>query len=318
MKPLDRVPSIKLKLGLLIVAAVAVSATMSQVGFKLGWPVWLRPVVSACVGLLMVQLLARGTTSPLRQMARAARAMARGDYDQRITTDSRDEIGELADAFNSMARDLGVLEHERRALVANAAHELRTPIAGLSATIDNLRDGVIEPTDEVLDRLAGQVERLGHTVNALLDLSRLEAPDAPHRREVVDVGDVAHTAVVSATADAPDRDVLVTVREPAVVEGDPDLIERLFVNLVRNAVVHGGGDILVNVTRSPTSACVEFVDEGPGIASDDVNQIFERFYRGASPRGHDRPGTGLGLAICRAIVDQHGGTISAGNGDHGG
>ena len=110
MKPLDRVPSVKLKLGLLIVAAVAVAATMSQVGFRLGWPIWLRPVVAACVGLLMVQILARGMTRPLREMSRAARAMAAGDYDQRVSTQSRDEIGELADAFNSMATDLAELE----------------------------------------------------------------------------------------------------------------------------------------------------------------------------------------------------------------
>ena len=134
-----------------------------------------RVLVAAVLGLAMVQFLARGMTSPLRDMAAAASAMARGDYDRRVHATSRDEVGELARAFNAMAADLADVERMRRDLVANVSHELRTPIGALQALLENLADGV-EPTDPAALRTAlAQTERLGRLVEQLLDLSRLES-----------------------------------------------------------------------------------------------------------------------------------------------
>src|SRR5437660_1349441 len=132
-RPLDVVSSIKLKLGIAIVAAVGVSSAVSYLGFRVGLPLWPRPLISAATALVMIQVLARGMTSPLRQMADAAEAMARGDYGRRVTATSRDEVGALARAFNAMAGDLAELDRWRRDLVANVSHELRTPIAALQA-----------------------------------------------------------------------------------------------------------------------------------------------------------------------------------------
>ncbi|MGH9190831.1 MAG: HAMP domain-containing protein, partial [Acidimicrobiales bacterium] len=124
MRPLDPLPSIKLKLGVLILAAVGVSSVVSVVGFRLGWPLWLRPIVASVIGVGMVQLLARGMTSPLRTMARQAAAMARGDYGSPVQATSRDEVGQLAEAFNRMAAELAATDRLRRDLVANVSHEL--------------------------------------------------------------------------------------------------------------------------------------------------------------------------------------------------
>ena len=146
MRPLDRLSSIKVKLGVVIVATVAGTVIVLAIGFRLGWSLELRTLVAAVIGLALVQLLARGMTSPLREMAAAASAMARGDYGRRVTASSRDEVGELARAFNAMAAELADVDRMRRDLVANVSHELRTPIGALQALLENLIDGV-EPVD---------------------------------------------------------------------------------------------------------------------------------------------------------------------------
>jgi signal transduction histidine kinase len=142
MRPLDRIGRIKLKLGAAILAAVAVTVVVVSAGEQAGvWPVF-TGVIAAVLALAVVQLLAHGMTSPLREMAAAAKAMAHGDYDRRVTATSRDEVGELARAFNAMAAELAEADRMRRDLVANASHELRTPIGALRATLENLIDGV--------------------------------------------------------------------------------------------------------------------------------------------------------------------------------
>ena len=175
MRPLDRLQSIKVKLGVVIVATVAGTVIVLAVGFRLGWSLELRTLVAAVIALVIVQVLARGMTSPLREMAAAASAMARGDYARRVTATSRDEVGELARAFNAMAAELADVDRMRRDLVANVSHELRTPIGALQALLENLVDGV-EPADPAALRTALiQIERLGRLVGQLLDLSRLES-----------------------------------------------------------------------------------------------------------------------------------------------
>ena len=146
MRPLDRLRSIKVKLGVVIVATVAGTVVVLAVGFRLGFPLAVRTGLAALIALAIVQFLARGMTSPLREMAAAASAMARGDYGRRVTATSRDEVGELARAFNAMAAELADVDRMRRDLVANVSHELRTPIGALQALLENLVDGV-EPPD---------------------------------------------------------------------------------------------------------------------------------------------------------------------------
>src|SRR5690606_10532768 len=127
------------------------------------------------VSVVAVQVLARGMTSPLREMTAAARAMAGGDYSKRVRATSRDEVGQLAVAFNRMAEDLEQADTLRREMVANVSHELRTPVAGLRAQLENMVDGVAPADGPALEQALAQVERLGRLVTYLLDLSRIEA-----------------------------------------------------------------------------------------------------------------------------------------------
>ncbi len=143
--PLDRVASVKVKLGLLVAASVTVAAVVAALGTAGGVSYWLSLPVTVALALGVTQLLAVGMTSPLREMTLAARRMAGGDYTSRVSASSADEVGELARAFNRMAEDLAEVDRRRRELVANVSHELRTPLAALCAVLENLVDGVAAP-----------------------------------------------------------------------------------------------------------------------------------------------------------------------------
>ena len=313
-RPLDRIGSIKLKLGLTIVLAVIVSSAVSVAGLKLHWPVWVRPVISMTIALALVQVLTRGMTSPLREMAAAAREMADGNWRGRVTDTSADEVGELARAFNAMAAELAVVDRMRKDLIANVSHELRTPISALQARLENLVDGVEAPDVELLGSMLDQTERLGRLVAQLLDLSRLESGAVPLRRELVEVAPLLDAVAAEARLQAPGRRI-----ETSVVPGDlsvladPDRVHQVLANLTDNALRHGPADRPVQLAASADHRHVVLTvsDEGPGIPDAEAERVFERFYRADSVRPGTSGGAGLGLSIARWIVDLHGGDIRA-------
>jgi signal transduction histidine kinase len=311
-RPLDRVGSIKLKLGIAIVVAVGVSSTVSYVGWRLGVPIWARPLIAAAIALALVQVLARGMTSPLREMATAARRMADGDWDQRVTDTSADEVGELARAFNAMATDLAAVDRMRRDLVANVSHELRTPISALQARLENLVDGVEDAGPELLRSMLDQTERLGRLVAQLLDLSRLESGVVPLRHEVVDAASMLDAVAVEACLHTPGRAVETDVRPPDLtLRADPDRIHQVLANLTANALQFGPEDrpVRLAAARRNGHVVVTVSDDGPGVAPAEADRIFERFYRADAARPGAAGGAGLGLSIARWIVDLHGGDI---------
>jgi signal transduction histidine kinase len=313
-RPLDRFGSIKLKLGIAIVVAVGVSSVVSVVGFRLGVPIWVRPIIAAAIALALVQVLAHGMTSPLREMAAAARRMADGDWSQRVTDTSADEVGELARAFNGMATELAMVDRMRRDLVANVSHELRTPISALQARLENLVDGVEEARPELLRSMLDQTERLGRLVSQLLDLSRLESGVVPLRREHLDAASVLDAVAVEARLHSPGRwlEVDVTPTDLQLL-ADPDRIHQVLANLTANALQFGPPARPVRLTASTRGDDVVLTvsDEGPGITEADADRIFERFYRADSARPGVAGGAGLGLSIARWIVDLHDGQIRA-------
>lgn len=307
--PLGAVRSLKLKFSIVIVAAVAGTAIVSQIGYRLGWPLWLRPIVAAAISLAFVLWLARGLTRPLRDMEAVARAMAAGDHGQRVHTDSRDEVGRLAGAFNSMAAEIADLDRDRRAFVANAAHELRTPVAGLQAAIENLLDGVTPTDDAALEHLHRQVRRLSRLVHDLLDLSRLEDPGTRLRVERVSGTGLVAAAAQDARQRHPGAEIVLQTGDDAELSLDPELVDRLVANLLDNAVLHGAAPVVVATSTEADRLHLDVTDAGPGFPSGDAGHLFEPFRRG--DRVHRTSGSGLGLAIVRSIVELHGGSIRA-------
>ncbi len=313
-RPLDTLPTLKLKLSVVILAAVAVTVVVFWAGVRVGmWPS-LSGVIAAGLALVVVRFLARGMTSPLREMSEASAAMARGDFSQRVTATSRDEIGTLARAFNQMAGELAETDRLRRDLVANVSHELRTPITALQAVLENLVDGVEAPDPDTLSTMLAQVERLGRLVKQLLDLSRLESGGVPLDKREFEVAPMLELAVRETRLHAgPVRLSLSVQPTDLTLDADAERLHQVVANLVENAVRHSPPDGVVAVSARAEGRAVriEVTDDGPGIPPAEATRVFERFYRADSARSSDHGGAGLGLAIARWIVDLHEGDVHA-------
>lgn len=314
--------SIKMKLIVIIAATVAMFTAVTWAGIVFDFGVLRTFPVALLISLLITQFLARGMTRPLREMTSAARAMARGDYSTRVRTNSQDEVGQLAEAFNSMAAELHTLDSQRREMVANVSHELRTPVAALRAQLENMADGVVPADGPALEATLTQLERLSRLITYLLDLSRLEAGAAD-----LDLAEVSVRELLSEAADqarhAADHHgraltwtVLATPRDLRL-RADAERLRQVLSNLLGNASRHspdrGTIQLLARYEAATDEVVIDVVDEGEGIPVADRDKVFERFERGNPPGrrgGESTGGTGLGLAIARWAVGLHGGSIA--------
>lgn len=318
LRPLDRLRSIKTKLGVLVAVTVAVAAAVAVAGVGLGLsPAFTIPAAVA-IALLVTQLLARGMTSPLREMTVAAREMATGDYTRRVHATSRDEVGELARAFNRMAADLEAVDLQRRELVANVSHELRTPVSALRAVLENLVDGVSQPDPATLRAALDQTERLSRLVTDLLDLSRVDAGVVPLSLEHVDLLPFLETATKeAAVAGRPVSYVVDVAPHDLGLFADRERLHQLVANLLDNAGRHSPADGVIRVRAAVYDGRVvlDVLDDGPGIPVEEHAVIFERFTRGS--RSAADGGTGLGLAIAQWVAHLHGGAIEVADSENG-
>ncbi|GAA3207740.1 HAMP domain-containing sensor histidine kinase [Actinocorallia longicatena] len=314
-RPLDPLRSIKVKIGIVTVVTAATSAMIVKWGYYFGFRARITLPFAVLGSLMVTQLVAHGMTAPLREMTAAARAMARGRYDQRVRVTSRDEVGELGRAFNTMAADLAEVERQRREFVANVSHELRTPITALQAVLENVADGVTPATPEVVEGALQQTERLGRLVKQLLDLSKVDAGVAKLDLAVFDLRSLAEETIAEAAANHRAEYLLETL--PGLTcNADRDRLHQVMANLLDNAGRHSpaGGVVTVTAGLDQDGAVrIEVTDDGPGIPAEERPRVFERFVRGGTSGG----GTGLGLAIARWVVDLHGGRIAVVDSDHG-
>ena len=261
------------------------------------------------------RLVSRNLVAPIVSVTAAARHIAATeDLGRRIEVTSQDEVGELAQHFNAMLDTLEGSIAAQRQLVADASHELRTPITSLRTNIEVLAESDGLARDERARLLADveeQVAELGALVADLIELARGDEP----RRETEDVrlDELVEEAVARARRHAP-RVRFEASLEPAVVEGTRERLARAVNNLLDNAATHSSPGGLVEVAVGAEGLRVR--DHGSGIAEEDLPHLFDRFYRGASARG--RPGSGLGLAIVRQVAEQHGGSVRAFNAEGGG
>jgi signal transduction histidine kinase len=314
VSPLERRNSIKVKLGLVIVVAVVVTLLTVEFGHELGLELHWRLLAATVLSLLAAQVVARGLTSPLRELEEAAEAMARGDHGRQVVVRSGDEVGRLAVAFNAMSAELEQVDRMRRDLVANVSHELRTPLSALQASLENIVDGVQPADAQTLVAMQSQVTRLTRLVEQLLDLSKMESEGVALDVRPFAVGELAERVCVEARLGAPDGVELAIDVSPVGlrIEGDEERIHQVVGNLVENALRFSPRSGVVTIRARPLHASVrlEVLDEGPGIPAVERTRAFERFHRvdAARPEGG---GAGLGLAIARWIVDLHGGSIRA-------
>ena len=280
------------------------------------WQFLLAGALAAGIALVVARWLARGMTQPLRDMAHAAHGMETGDYSRRVHTRSRDEVGQLAAAFNRMSGELQNLEQSRRDLVANVSHELKTPIAAIRAHLENLLDGVEQPDPKTLQVMLTQTERLSRLIEQLLELSRLESGELPLLREETPLAPLVTQVLSEIEVARSDRGVVVESALPIdlpPVDADRERVHQVLFNLVDNAVrfTPSGGAVTVSAQRHNGSVEIRVADTGVGIPPEHLPRLFERFYRADPARSREDGGTGIGLAIARSVVEAHGGHIRA-------
>lgn len=274
-------------------------------------------LVAALAGLLVSAWLSR----PLRALAAATDRMARGDLAVRAEVDRGDEVGQLAGSFNAMASRVEGTVRSLRRFVADAAHEIGTPLTALQADLE-LAQTHAQTDDELrlLDRALEQARRLGDLASGLLRLSRLEARDTPSAPQRVELGVLVRRLADAAASRADQADVDLRLDPQAGevwVNGYPDRLETAIANLLDNALkfTPAGGTVVVGLGADAGQARVWVSDTGIGIPKEDLAELFGRFRRGRNASAY--PGSGLGLAIVRAVADLHGGSVQAESSDSG-
>jgi signal transduction histidine kinase len=276
-------------------------------------------LASGAIALILGVLLARQLTAPLRALTRAAQSLTNGQAGRsyeagvpQVEIRTQDEIGELGQAFNQMAGSLAQQERLRRNLMADIAHELRTPLSVIRSDLEALLDGVYEPTPDVLGSLQEESLLLSRLVDDLRALALAEAGQLKLEHEPFDLGEVLRGIVAAFALQAETKRQTLALDLPAgplLVNADAQRVRQVVANLVSNALRHApspGNHVVVSALALSGEVQVSVADNGPGIAPEELPHVFDRFWQGGGARAG---GSGLGLAIARELVRAHGGHI---------
>ena len=274
---------------------------------------------------VLVYLVSYRLTKPLREMSAAAKQYATGDFSKRINIkrsklriSGHDEIDELVQAFNTMAQALATLEMSRRSFVANVSHELKTPMTTIGGFIDGILDGTIEKEKETqyLKVVSDEVKRLSRLVTGMLNMSKIEAGELDLKPQRFDISEMIFRTMLGFEQLIDNKHIEVRgldTLENNLVTADKDMINQVVYNLIDNAVkfTPEGGYIEVSSKSDIEKVIIKIRNSGKGIPSEELDKIFERFYKIDKSRSYDVKGAGMGLYIVKTIIELHGGQIVA-------
>ena len=283
-------------------------------------------LISLAASVAVAVFLSRSISRPILQIVRASEEMAQGRYDQFIPTNSRDEIGLLASSFNNMVKKVSSTDRTLREFLANASHELRTPLTSIQGFSQALVDGAIkdrqgyEEAGRIINEESNRMRRL---VDDLLYLSRIESGQVELDKQPLDLADLLRDCArkVRPKADEANVTLGIQIDGPSTVLGDEYRLENVFGNLLENAIKYtpDGGLISIRLHQpGPTRphapqhgvVAVSVHTTGSFIPPDELDRVFDRFYRARDTQARSNEGSGLGLAIVKEIVQAHGGTVS--------
>lgn len=279
---------------------------------------WWIGFLFAGIGLAVSYFLSGNITKPLRQLSSAAEKIRQGDLKQVVPVETQDEVGQLAMVFNQMSAELAATESNRQELLANIAHELKTPLAILQGHLESMLDGVETPEPDKLFSMQEEVMRLTRLVGDLRDLSLAQVHKLELHPQPLDVSEKTRRAADMLEPMLEEKH-LQFKRELA--EGlpelplDPDRLNQILYNLITNAIRYTtpGTTITLQTEQTDKGVRLTVADEGPGIAPEDLPHVFEQFYRGEKSRNRASGGSGIGLSLAKSFVEAQGGTIHAEN-----
>jgi signal transduction histidine kinase len=274
----------------------------------------LAGLAAGTIALLLALVLSRRILRPVEALTAAARKMEQGDLSQRVDVNAKDEIGELAHAFNAMASGLARVEQLRRNMVSDVAHELRTPLSNIRGYLEALQDGVAEPSPALIGSLHDEALLLSRLVDDLQDLALAEAGQLTLVRRPMALRDIVEPVVQAMQPRARKQNLCVNMVLPPDVPPvivDAERIGQVLRNLLQNAFTHTppGGQIMISATTIDAMVAVKVRDTGHGIAAEHSPYVFDRFYRADRSRSRATGGAGLGLAIVKQLVQAHGGDV---------
>jgi len=270
-------------------------------------------------GLAASYALARSITVPLRKLSRAAEQLEQGNLGQTVLVETNDEVGHLAVIFNRMSGTLDTNTRLRRQLLANIAHELRTPLAVIQGHLEGMIDGVIEPNKEQLSSLHEEAVRLNRLIKDLRDLSLAEVRQLTLEKQPTDINQIVTRTAVMLRPMADDKHIQLSytlMENLPEVAVDADRMNQVFYNILINAIRYSPCQGRVQITTALANdhdkqwLKVSIEDNGPGIAQEDLQYVFDHFYRGDKSRDRKSGGSGIGLAIVKQLVENHGGQVT--------
>ena len=277
----------------------------------------LASFIAIAIALLIGFFVSSMLTNPIRRITSTAKQIRDGDLSARTNMRGDDEIDQLGETFDEMATSLEKdLKHERR-LTSDVAHELRTPLMAMLATVEAMQDGVLPTDDEHLETVASETRRLSRLVQQMLDLSRMENRTAPMNLRPVDISNLVRTIVNAQHPLFHERDLHLrfadeTAGKQVTIEVDSDMITQAVINIMSNAMRYTPEDgwVVVTVRTDRRHVMISVSDTGIGIAKEDLSRIFGRFWRADASRAREAGGLGVGLAVTKQIVERHHGFIS--------
>lgn len=275
-------------------------------------------LLSALLIFALTSVYAFNTTRPLKQMTAATKRFAAGNFESRVYVKNKDEIGELATAFNEMADSLASMEGVRRNFTANVSHELKTPMTTISGYIDGILDGTIPKTEQeyYLGIVSEEVKRLSRLVTSMISLSKIDSGEITVNKTSFDILDVVFSVLQSFESRLSDKELTVEgldIEENIMIFADRDLIHQTLYNLVENAVkfTEQKGVIRFEFGKEDGFNIISVENSGKGILPEDIRFVFDKFYKADKSRSSDKRSMGLGLYICRTVIMLHGGKITA-------
>lgn len=278
---------------------------------------FLAAAIAVAISVMIGLFVSRMLTNPIRRITGTAKQIRDGDLSARTNMRGDDEIDQLGETFDEMATSLEKdLKHER-CLTSDVAHELRTPLMAMLATVEAMQDGVYPTDNEHLETVASETRRLARLVQQMLDLSRMENHTAPMNIEAVDMVELVRGIVNAQEPLFHERDLRLrfadeTQGKMPFIKVDPDMITQCVINLMSNAMRYTpeGGWVIVTVGLDRKHLTISVSDTGIGIAKEDLSRIFGRFWRADASRAREAGGLGVGLAVTKQIVERHHGFIS--------
>ena len=272
-------------------------------------------LIVLAISFVVVYIITRQMTRPLREMAAAARKFGKGDLSMRVPVRDSDEMGQLAVAFNNMASSLATTEKMRRSFVANVSHELKTPMTTIGGFIDGILDSTIPPEKQeyYLHIVSEEVKRLSRLVRSMLDISKIEAGEMTIKPVEFDINEIMCRTIFAfdQRIEAKKLDIRGLDVGKVMVLADPDMLHQVLYNLVDNAVkfVNTEGYIAVSYKNEGGLTYISVRNSGEGIPKEEVASVFDRFYKTDKSRSLDKQGVGLGLYIVKTIINLHHGDI---------